>query len=514
MQNNIHHPAGISYSKSEQIINECNRLDSLLNHVIKGYESLESKFTLKALDDKLASDMRAFDKRRQSKPDGFFKSAAQAERLLKARESASRLAYSGFSLFAGQSVAEVLSDDPPYNNMGGGYVGGEEAEAEKQEAAQKAIKYAWIKDRVSQHKDVEQVTKVDAITITKPGVGFEKTLNELIGLLQESGIQIEHQGRGYKYGYKNYCQLVVTDDRRDTVAGVLCYATLEKPDMGLMLSLKGFGCEYLRTAGFWHDLYELGLVHDCKITLIDLALDLPGEYCKEHGITVPRLAMQEGLFKHEKATKSAWCDLVGAGTSFLSRELSAETYNPEEHCLNGMTFYSGAKTSSNRFRTYEKGKELLGKVPVDDFEAVKAETDLSWVRVERTVNPQDKQSARISFDDMLFTDRAFFTGYDGLYNILVDYCALADTDYRERWNAELKQREKDLGLIHVTTWLRNAYGKHINRFSALGLTPNQIVDLLTMGKVWEGDKDPYPDAKANPQILLRIWDAGAMGGAL
>ena len=329
----------------------------------------------------------------------------------------------------------------------------------------------------------KNVTSVDWLrTTTNDLDAFKSTLSELDGdngLLENAGFDVKwRQGKGM-HGYSESASILLWKDNDYMTVGNLAYSE-DGRNKGGMFELTGIGCKVLQVEypTLWSELHALLTEYTWRISRVDIALDLSGAYCQEHGFTVPKLmrdAKKSDLFKSDAAKNpnmKAAIEPCGDWSDMTVGELSIDDYDPIVHCPAGLTLYVGKRKSSDDFfRVYEKGKEILGK------QAEPEAVDRAWIRIEHEMSR--KASGRIiPLDAMIRPDEYFCAGRSNIRAIMEAVRNDRELKAIQCWQREQFQREKSLMLSRKVHWARHTYGRTIHTMRGLGWTDEQIVDAL------------------------------------
>ena len=155
--------------------------------------------------------------------------------------------------------------------------------------------------------DGEQVTMVDWLRVTTNDYeAFQQTMGDLAengGILFEAGMDVTWKPHKGMHGYAESASILIWKDNDYMTVGNIAYSE-EGQNQGGLFELTGTGCKILQVEypALWLELYNVLAYHDWRVSRADVALDLAGAYCQEHGITVPRLfreTKKEELFKSD-----------------------------------------------------------------------------------------------------------------------------------------------------------------------------------------------------------------------
>lgn len=332
-------------------------------------------------------------------------------------------------------------------------------------------------------KSAANITKIDWLRLTVTDLeAFHNSMGDIDGkggILHSAGIETVWTEKGL-HGYEQSAKLLMRRDADYLTLGHIATSEAGRNKGGLF-ELTGLGCKLLQLSypELWNELFSILQLNDWRISRADIALDLPGEYCIEHGYTVPSLfkqAVTHGLFKSDKlknpnmqqsySTAGDWSALVVGG-------ITPESYNPIEHCPAGLTAYIGSrKGSADFFRIYEKGKELLGA------EAEPDSTERAWVRVEHEMSRKGT-GREIPLDVMLRPDAYFALDRSGVRGLMDEYRASLSLEQAEQVQLAQFQKEKSLSLSKKIHWAKYSYGRLFRTLIHRGIEYEQIIEWLT-----------------------------------
>ena len=329
-----------------------------------------------------------------------------------------------------------------------------------------------------------QITTVDWLRLTTSDLdAFNATMGDLLaddGLFAHAGLDVRWKEKGL-HGYDNSASIMVWKDNDYLTVGNI--GTSEQGrNKGGLLELTGTGCKILQLEYplLWLELFDLLQYHDWRISRVDVALDLSGEYAQANGYTVPMLfkqAVNEGLLQSDNLRNPNMkqnFSTAGDWSALVVGNITPEQYNPLEHCPAGLTAYIGnRKSSDDFFRIYEKGKELLGQM------AEPESIDRGWIRIEHEMSR--KASGRIiPLEVMLHPDHYFCAGRSGARAIMDK---LRQDIHRlkaaHQWQREQFIREKGLLLSKKIHWAKHSYGRLFRTLTEQGIDPLDIIDWLS-----------------------------------
>lgn len=345
-------------------------------------------------------------------------------------------------------------------------------------------------------------TTIDWLRVTvRDYKSFRASLIQLTELLGDADITLKRRGFGL-YFYEQSATLNIWKDNQNLVVGNVCH-TPEGKNEGGLFELSGVACDLLQTHYplLWVKLYELLTLFNWSITRVDVALDLEGEYATQQGLTLPMIldrTVKDNLFASDfqknPNTKLSY-EPRGDWTDFISRNLQPSDYNPLKHCPAGLTLYVGSrKHSDDFFRTYEKGKEILGRMPEPE------NIDRGWVRIEHEMTRKSSNRV-IPLEVMLNPDEYFCAGRSGIRQILDDLRTYRELKHQKDWRRELFTKKKLLKLSAKIHHAKRSYGRLVRTLLSLGFEEGLIIEKLTR-EVGLGDKDFILD------IVLNRDDSG------
>lgn len=341
--------------------------------------------------------------------------------------------------------------------------------------------YGLIKNTAKNNE--VNLTTIDWLRLTVTDLdNFTASLSELVGehgLLNSADIDIKWSDKGM-HGYTRSAKLLIWRDNDYLTIGHFACAE-QGSNKGGMFELTGTGCKVLQLENYdlWLELFDLLQYYNWRISRVDVALDLPGEYALKHGYTVPKLfqqAVNEGLFKSDNLRNPNMrqtFSMAGDWSALAVGNLTPETYDPLEHCPAGLTAYVGnRKRADDFFRIYEKGAELLGRM------AEPEEVDRAWVRIEHEMSR--KSSGRdIPLEVMIRPDHYFAANRSGVRAILDKLREHQSLEKAQQWQRQQFQREKGLLLSKKIHWAKHSYGRLLKTLVEQGIDPGEIIDWLS-----------------------------------
>ncbi|MEB4591229.1 replication initiation factor domain-containing protein [Candidatus Thiothrix sp. Deng01] len=327
------------------------------------------------------------------------------------------------------------------------------------------------------------VTAVDWLRVTCTDLdGFNATMGDLTGdggILDSADMDVRWAEKGM-HGYEKSASVLVWRDNDYLTVGHIAYAESGR-NRGGLFELTGTGCKALQLEhpALWLELFDLLQCHGWRISRVDVALDLSGEYASEHGYTVPKLfeqAVNSGLFQSDRLRnpnmKQSF-SMAGDWSPLAVGNLTPATYDPLEHCPAGLTAYIGSrKAADDFFRVYEKGKELLGAMAEPD------NIDRGWIRIEHEMSR--KASGReIPLDVMIRPDHHFAANRAGVRAILDQLREHQALQAAKEWQREQFKREKSLLLSKKVHWARHSYGRLVRTLTEQGFSAEDIIGWLS-----------------------------------
>lgn len=308
------------------------------------------------------------------------------------------------------------------------------------------------------------------------------TLARKNGVFRTVGITI-NEVKNKNTGYDNTAELRMKnpDDHEDTFnAGFFCFSDSGKMKGGY-IELKGRPCQIMQSQypEQWNELIDELEYHGWRLSSADLALDIHGDLALDKGITVPKLDMQagEGLFTSGKVKnknisavgrypQGDWSDINDGRTS-------RKDYDPREFCLDGLTIYIGSKRSADRWKCYEKEKEMLSKGKGSSGNA----NELAWVRIEHTMKKTTTKP--VNWNALREPDKHFSRDRAGLIEIMQDVRKRAKLDNVVSVVSETIKKTKSTKLRHGLFWANQSSCKAVLLAKREGMTNDQIINELT-----------------------------------
>lgn len=327
------------------------------------------------------------------------------------------------------------------------------------------------------------VTAVDWLRLTTTDLdAYAQTMGDLLadgGLFNHADMDVKWTDKGM-HGYDSSAAILIWKDNDYLTVGHIAKAESGRNKGGL-LELTGTGCKVLQLEypALWLELFNLLQYHDWRISRVDVALDLHGEYAREMGYTVPNLLLQaknSGLFQSDRLRnpnmKQSF-SMAGDWSDLAIGNITPHTYDPLEHCPAGLTAYIGnRKTADDFFRVYEKGKELLGGM------AEPESIDRGWIRIEHEMS-RKATGRNIPLEVMLRPDAYFCESRSGVRTILDAVRERQSLEAALQYQREQFKREKGLLLSKKLHWARHSYGRLVRTLVEQGMEASEIVDMLS-----------------------------------
>ena len=349
-----------------------------------------------------------------------------------------------------------------------------------------------------------QITTIDWLRVTTSDLAaFNNTLGDLLsdeGVFAHADLDVRWKDKGL-HGYEKSASIMIWKDNDYLTVGNI--GTSEQGrNKGGLLELTGTGCKILQLEypALWLELFDLLQHHEWRISRVDVALDLSGDYSKINGYTVPALfkqAVNDGLFQSDNLRnpnmKQSF-STAGDWSALVVGNLTPETYDPIEHCPAGLTAYIGnRKSSDDFFRIYEKGKEILGQM------AEPESVDRGWIRIEHEMSR--KASGReIPLAVMIRPDSYFCAGRANVRAIMDKLRQdIHNLKKAHQWQRDMFIREKGLLLSKKIHWAKHSYGRLLRTLVEKDCSYEEIIDWLSREDgLKEYDFDITDDGKQQP----------------
>lgn len=335
----------------------------------------------------------------------------------------------------------------------------------------------------------DSVAHVDWMRATATGSDILFAVTALPDLLQyddygvlDSDFQFSHSPKGM-HGYPLSVKISVVTDSGLVGVGVIAYELDPmSSNCGVMLDLSGQFFTYIRTLSPMKTfrLFEFLTGYGFRLTRIDLALDLDGEYCRLNSITVPTLlsdTVDAGLLASSFSRNGSNLSIATLGdwSGMTLGRYPYTDYCPDTHSPKGLTFNAGSRKSPNFFRVYEKSKQLISVADLGDDH----DLDKWAVRVEHEIK-RDKDGAPIPFEMLLDPDAFFGLNRPGLTDLFVSYGKyLASSFVLRRGHRERFARHALLSLKAKIFWGKRSYGRLLRSLLDQGISELEVFDMLS-----------------------------------
>lgn len=335
---------------------------------------------------------------------------------------------------------------------------------------------------------VDSVSHIDWFRATAVGADILFSVEELCDMLSigddgeiDTDIACQHVTKGL-HGYPEQYIINVNTDRGSMAVGAIAYeSNPNNPMCGVMFDLGGKGLDYLR----FNAPHKLAKIKDYlsgygyRISRIDIALDLPGDYCRANKLTVPSILashVDDRMFDPISGSRAmlssqfgdwTWC-MQGRGDA-----VAYQDYNPAKQAPKGLTASIGSRQCANYIRVYEKAKQLISVAELGD------DHDLDkWdVRIEQEIKRQ-KHLPPIPWDILTHPDYFFMIGRNAR-SYLDDYRATLSAEAIVQAQKMRFERHQALSLERKIFWGKRAYGRLVNTLLDEGLTKEEVCDKLT-----------------------------------
>lgn len=337
----------------------------------------------------------------------------------------------------------------------------------------------------------DNVTHVDWFRATARGSDVLHTIEELIGLLTvgddgqpDTDLDFKHVDKGL-HGYtKQYLIRVQTDKGVIAVGSIAYEDDPQSPMCGVMLDLNGTGMDYLRL-NCPHKiipLKELLSGYGFRISRVDIALDLPGEYCRQNSITVPVVLashLDDRIFDPVSGSRSMIPAQLGDWSWAMagrSESVPYQKYNPATMSTRGITVNVGSRKCANFFRVYEKSKQIIATAELGDDH----DLDKWAVRIEQEIKHQ-KHLPPISWEVLTHPDY-FFALHRPVRDYLTAYRSTLTSEIIREIDRVRYEQHKQLLIKKKAFWGKRSYGRLIRTLLDEGLSEVEVCDLLVREK--------------------------------
>lgn len=331
--------------------------------------------------------------------------------------------------------------------------------------------------RLFEYKQVECLTIVDWLRFTSSDPdAVEYILSDFTGLILETDLVLNEVARKH-LGYEHSYSMSLWYNNNIHIVGFLAY-TLDRDagfTPGISVEFTGDGCRYLREqcSGVWQELPYLIDYYRARITRLDIALDIDGQYARDNNINIATIGAMSDLFQSEflRNGKPMSKGTAGDWSIFAFDGVTVDSYRPDIHAPLGLTLNIGRRTGAYFFRIYEKGKQLAGLTgePQDSW----------WLRIEQEAK-RDKKTGEIPLGAILNPD-AFFLVHRPIRSIYKKYKAHVESFGKDSIFFLSRQRtkvEKNLLLSKKMFWLKRSYGRTIRTMLSNGYDVHFIIDNI------------------------------------
>ena len=331
--------------------------------------------------------------------------------------------------------------------------------------------------RVFEYKYIECLTIVDWLRFTSPNPdAVEYILSDFTGLLFDTDLVLNQVNRSH-LGYENSYSISLWYNNNIHIVGFLAY-TLDNDGVfnpGISIEFTGDGCRYLREQclDVWCEIPYFIDYYCARITRLDIALDIDGEYARNNNINIATIGAMSNLFQSEflrngkpisKSTSGDW-------SIFAFDGVTVDSYDPSEHAPAGLTLNIGRRTGAYFFRVYEKGKQLAGLTG--------EKHDSWWLRIEQEAK-RDKKTGEIPLEAILNPDAFFLVRRPirAVFKKYKEYVRSFGADSFFLLGRRRSDTEKNLLLSKKLFWLKRSYGRTIRTLLSNNYDVHYIVDAI------------------------------------
>ena len=331
--------------------------------------------------------------------------------------------------------------------------------------------------RMFEYKYVNCLTIVDWLRFTSPEPdAVDYILSDFTGILFDTDLVLNESQRrhlGYEYAYS----IAAWYNNNIHIVGFLAYTLDSRSSFtqGLSVEFTGDGCRYLREQclDVWKEIPYLIDYYRMRITRLDIALDIDGQYARDNNINIATIGAMADLFHSDflRNGKPMSKSTAGDWSIFAFDGLTVDTYNPEIHAPSGLTLNIGRRTGAYFFRVYEKGKQLAGLTGEHQ--------DAWWLRIEQEAK-RDKKTGEIPIEAILNPD-AFFLVHRPIRSIYEKYKSHIESFGNDSIFFLVRQRskvEKNLLLSKKIFWLKKSYGRTIRTMLSNNYDVHFIIDNI------------------------------------
>ena len=331
--------------------------------------------------------------------------------------------------------------------------------------------------RMFEYKYVNCLTIVDWLRFTSPEPDtVDYILSDFTGLVVDTDLVLNQVARSH-LGYEISYSISLWYNNNIHVVGFLAY-TLDNQSsftQGISIEFTGDGCRYIREQclGVWTEIPYLIDYYRMRITRLDIALDIDGQYARDNNINIATIGAMSDLFKSDflRNGKPMSKSTAGDWSIFAFDGVTVDSYDPEQHAPNGLTLNIGRRTGAYFFRVYEKGKQLAGLTGEPQ--------DAWWLRIEQEAK-RDKKTGEIPIEAILNPD-AFFLVHRPIRNIYEKYKAHIESFGADSifFLGRVRSKiEKNLLLSKKIFWLKKSYGRTIRTMLSNNYDVHFIIDNI------------------------------------
>ena len=301
--------------------------------------------------------------------------------------------------------------------------------------------------------------------------------------LIDTDFVFNHSDKGL-LGYPKSVRIAILTDGGLQNCGTISYQ--DDPlssNCGVMLDLSGQFFAYLKSAcpAKVFNIYEFCAGYGFRVSRLDNALDLSGEYCRLNNITVPNLMNEgkhRGLFNSEYSRNGTPLSpsVAGDWSIFVAGSdnvISIQEYDPAVHASKGLTVNFGSRKQPNFFRVYEKTKQLISLAELGDDH----DLDKWAVRIEHEIK-RDKDGSPIPLEILLAPDAFFGLGRPDLRALFDRYALFLTAPAPALVHKERFQKNAVVSLKAKIFWGKRAYGRLVRTLHNSGMSNDEIFDEL------------------------------------
>ena len=327
---------------------------------------------------------------------------------------------------------------------------------------------------------------VDWLRSTNPRIGkFHAFIQKFMPLLRGVGFNFVDSGKGMN-GYTNMWQIQHYGD----VVGNICADALDK--MGGQFELTGKGCQLLQVRwDLWCALNAGLQEYGFRTKRLDICMDLKGAIWDKFGVNMLNVhrMVSAGVFRIGSGSGvSPGVSLNGAWSEIIDDKMGPEDYDPNVHCVGGLTINVGSSRSANTWCLYEKGKERAGKNP-DRYDS----SFSNWIRLERRyTSGSGRGKVEIPIEYALYPDKALTYNCAGVESFVNKWLAFQASEGVDL--APVSTEELDLNRVGLLQGLNiKKTALHVARqsarfFKTLEVIGVDVLDFVNLVKHKECNK--------------------------